>query len=493
MKVTGLLIGCWMIGVGAQAAPDPDSALWAATMIGCQQQQQALDNLSRWEAINLVLIGKQPDQIPAWQAIEPHLWENIWWNHADALPPGIRDSIQMELGMLDLLSQTVNRTDREAFALRHQDPHKALSSLHELAIAVEDANIVIDRLRHQLQAAARRIHRYPSASPEALARNYFAEGMDQAWQLMEGIKTGRRQDTERWVEEAGRWLSQARQRRKAWERSSEKRGGSVEEAIWRRWERVFELLLEDTDRWLNGGYPERAVHTDWSRTYLWYNHVLVPRSSGGTESLTQLLLQFWETSGTYCHPDVGRLPAFRPLGLPEASVAYRDPTSWIFVVDISGSMRESHRLPLFRQALAAWVARQPGDHSISLITFSDTAELLLQDVSAADYQDVLNQSGWINSGGDSDVLPAMEQAAFTARSSRGVPRIVLVSDGGFRYDQALAAVVEGLAYDRIAVDAVFMPGADPRYEAALKKLIGIGTGTMIRLERGAGTLPMSAR
>lgn len=486
-RIIIILLACW--SVASHAVTSADTAIWAATRLARCHQLQALENYPRWEEMNLVFLTHSTRQIPRFQSVSTAAFEDLWWKHGDALPPGLKDSIQLDLGMLELLSQTIERADGELQRLgngnRASSREAGISYLHELAVALEDANIIQDRLMYRLQGYTKRIP-FSTTSPEKLAQQYFSTGMLLARDILQSVKTGRLQEVEEKTSELRQWRSFASMRRRNWGVQVSPERKKELESIWVKWERSFQRLEEAVAAWRAGDFPpaSRNPHAGWTRNYQWYNLEMIALFGSRSESLTAHLLEFWEKSQINLWPETGLFPAFRPLGLPdEIAKPINEPDSWIFVVDVSGSMHGSDRLPLFRQSLAAWAAELPAHHHISLIAYSDSARILVQDQSASRFQDLLTESSQLSGQGTNNVLEAMQAAESMARSSGKTCRIVLVTDGGMRYDEDLIGLVERAAYDEIYLDAVFLPGNDGRYGKALKQLVEIGGGEMKPLTR----------
>lgn len=486
-KIIMILLAVW--SVASHAMTSADTAIWAATRLARCHQLQGLENYLRWEEMNLVFLDQSTRQVPHFQSVATATYEDLWWKHGDALPAGLRDSIQLDLGMLELLSQTMERADGELERLangnRQSSKEAGISYLHELAVALEDANIIQDRLLYRLQNYTKRTP-LSNTSPEKQAQQYFSSGMQLARQTLESVKTGRLQEADERATELRRWISASSIRRRNWKKQVLPEKLLAMEAIWMKWERSFQHLEEAVAAWRAGDFPpaSRNPHTGWTRNYQWYNQEMIALFGSRSESLTAHLLEFWEKSEVNLWPEAGLFPSFRPLGLPEGpGRSAKEPDSWIFVVDVSGSMHGADRLLLFRQSIAAWAAELPSHHHISLIAYSDSARMLIQDQPASRFQDVLAASSQLSGQGTTNVLEAMKMAESLARSSDHTSRIVLVTDGGMRYDEDLIGLVERAAYDDIYLDAVFMPGNDARYSKALKQLVDVGGGKMKPLTR----------
>lgn len=476
-----LILVCLCLCVGQGLAYSPDSAIIAATGLARSHQAQGVENYLRWERMNVILLEGGAGTLQPFQQIPTARYEDLWWKHAEALPLGLRDSVQHHLGMLELLSQTVERADGELARLIHSSDQDARmlgqTHLHEIAVALEDANIIHDKLLGALQDYQ---IRQVSPSGTRIARQHFRDGMSRMKAVMLALKTSRQQEVRTHTTQLRGWMNGSLQRRKAWKQTAS--FTRDQEQRWMKWDRAIGKVLSGLEAWQAGEYPQatRYPGTGWSRDYLWYNLDFLGQVGGKEESLAQMLQDFWLAEKTYFWPESGLFPAFRPIGIEEEVLVTQEINSWIFVVDVSGSMQEEGRLPLFRRALAGWASQQEGNQRISLITFSDTARLLVDRVPATQYQDVLNHSGWLTSGGKSNILAAMNLATDLTEEQSNA-KVVLVTDGGLHYDVELAALAEQLALHAGGLDALFLPAEDARYREALEKLVRIGGGRVLPL------------
>ncbi|WP_229803893.1 vWA domain-containing protein [Planobispora rosea] len=113
---------------------------------------------------------------------------------------------------------------------------------------------------------------------------------------------------------------------------------------------------------------------------------------------------------------------------PEA----RRPASLTFVVDVSGSMSESGRLDLVREALHKLVDQLgPGDH-ISIVTFSDEAELVLPMTPATDRETLHAAVERLAVQGSTNLEAGLTTGyAEASRAFRPMAtnRVILLSDG----------------------------------------------------------------
>ncbi len=451
-------------------------------------QLSAQAQLFRWEAMNLRLLEPSQQPVPALQQADITAFEAAWLRHQAALQPARRDSLLRDLGLLDMLHQRWSELDQTLFRhlsqpmLAAADREQVLARLQDLAVAMEDANIVQDRLRYQLQRQLPRAVPLAGSSSGGMARTFFREGTTMIGELLLAVKSGRRNDALAQVQTMDSWLRAAPQRRSRWRQTG---GTRSEEAVWIRWERHCQSFLAAVTASLGTEFPPETLpnHLRWSRTYLWYNHVLLPQVSGEENTLTGLFGEWNTASQSLVWLDLGWYPTFRPVAVPPPTPAEGSlPDHWIFVVDVSGSMQQPERLPLFRRWLPGWAIQLPATSRISMISFSDSLQWLLEGVPAAQLQDVLAQSHQLAGKGETHVLPALGAAVARAKAQDHPCRLVLVSDGGLDYCPELAALVELAALEGFQVDVVYLPGKDDRYAEAIDQLARLGGGRVQKVQ-----------
>jgi len=117
------------------------------------------------------------------------------------------------------------------------------------------------------------------------------------------------------------------------------------------------------------------------------------------------------------------------LEIPEES---RAPVSLTFVIDTSGSMDMENRLELVKAALGLLVSRLRADDSVAIVTFNDSANVILNPTSAAELQAILAAIGGLRPGGSTNVQHGLElgyDLAALGHRFGALDRVVLASDG----------------------------------------------------------------
>jgi len=110
----------------------------------------------------------------------------------------------------------------------------------------------------------------------------------------------------------------------------------------------------------------------------------------------------------------------------------RRPVSLTFVIDTSGSMDMESRLELVKAALGLLVTRLHADDSVAIVTFGDSAQLILNPTSAAEPQAILAAINQLQPGGSTNAQAGLElgyDIAALGHRAGALDRVVLASDG----------------------------------------------------------------
>lgn len=119
----------------------------------------------------------------------------------------------------------------------------------------------------------------------------------------------------------------------------------------------------------------------------------------------------------------------------------------VFLVDVSGSMEASNRLPLIRKALKLLLTTLDAKDRISIITYAGTVGVLL-DTTPADMQETITAAiDRMNAGGSTNGEGGIRAAYDIAREAYikgGNNRVILLTDGDFNVGVQSASELETL-------------------------------------------------
>ncbi|MGI9609429.1 MAG: YfbK domain-containing protein [Acidimicrobiia bacterium] len=110
----------------------------------------------------------------------------------------------------------------------------------------------------------------------------------------------------------------------------------------------------------------------------------------------------------------------------------RPPAHLTFVVDTSGSMDLSNRLPLVRSSLQLLVEELEDEDTVAIVTYNDQGEVLLEPTSVADRGEILDAISGLRPGGSTNLEAGLRVGYELAREVNvpgDISRVVVASDG----------------------------------------------------------------
>ncbi len=157
--------------------------------------------------------------------------------------------------------------------------------------------------------------------------------------------------------------------------------------------------------------------------------------------------------------------------------------NFVFLVDVSGSMQPSERLPLLKQALKALVRRLAPSDRIAIVTYASSAGVHLPSTSGEDRETILAAIDRLQSGGSTNGEGGIRSAYDVARAHfipGGVNRVLLCTDGDFNVGVSDQNQLVDLIADQ-AKSGVFLTtlgvGTDNFKDALMRRLADRGNGS----------------
>ncbi len=125
------------------------------------------------------------------------------------------------------------------------------------------------------------------------------------------------------------------------------------------------------------------------------------------------------------------------------------PRNLVFLVDVSGSMNSSDKLPLLVRGLSMLVPQLDADDRVAIVTYAGSAGVALPPTSGAEDSTILGALDRLTAGGSTHGSQGIVTAYELARRSfldEGVNRVLLATDGDFNVgttsDDALVELIE---------------------------------------------------
>jgi Ca-activated chloride channel family protein len=151
------------------------------------------------------------------------------------------------------------------------------------------------------------------------------------------------------------------------------------------------------------------------------------------------------------------------VGLQGRSIAPedRDPVLLIFVVDVSGSMGDGVRMQMVRDALRILAGQMRADDYIGIVTFSDTANRLLEPVPASEIESILSEIDTLQptngTNAESGICYGYQMATENLHRELNT-RVIFLSDGvanvGFTQPEEILDTIEDAAEQGITLTSI---------------------------------------
>ncbi len=166
----------------------------------------------------------------------------------------------------------------------------------------------------------------------------------------------------------------------------------------------------------------------------------------------------------------------------EIAAAKRPAGNFVFLIDVSGSMRAPDRLPLVKEGLKSLVSKLGENDCVAIVTYAGQSGIALQSTNCTEKAhiigviDSLVASGGTNGGAGIQTAYALAKEHFI---KGGVNRIVLATDGDFNMGVSppdeLVKMIEGESKTNVCLTALGY-GMGNLKDAMLQRLADAGHG-----------------
>ncbi len=159
------------------------------------------------------------------------------------------------------------------------------------------------------------------------------------------------------------------------------------------------------------------------------------------------------------------------------------PANLVFLVDISGSMSASNKLPLVKQTLRLLTRQMRPQDRITIITYASGEELALPATSGADKEQILSVINRLQAGGSTNGSDAIQMAYREAQKNyiaNGINRILLATDGDFNVGITDFKTLKGMVAEKRAAGISLTTlgfGVGNYNEHLMEQLADAGDGT----------------
>lgn len=122
------------------------------------------------------------------------------------------------------------------------------------------------------------------------------------------------------------------------------------------------------------------------------------------------------------------------LNTDQVDLADLPPSSYVFLVDVSGSMNSSDKLPLVKETLRILTNNLRDEDRVSIVTYAGSVSLVLPSTSGENKDEILAAIERLHSGGSTNGAGGIQLAYREAEENfirRGNNRVILCTDGDF--------------------------------------------------------------
>jgi Ca-activated chloride channel family protein len=160
----------------------------------------------------------------------------------------------------------------------------------------------------------------------------------------------------------------------------------------------------------------------------------------------------------------------------------RPPSNFVFLIDISGSMSPSERLPLIKQALRQLVEKMSDKDRVAIVVYASEAGVRLPSTPCSEKEKILAAIDSLAAGGSTNGGDGIQQAYRVAKENYiegGVNRVLLATDGDFNVgvtDQnELIRMIQERAKSGVYLSTLGV-GTDNYKDALMQRLADRGNG-----------------
>ncbi|MCZ6484441.1 MAG: VWA domain-containing protein, partial [Acidobacteria bacterium] len=166
----------------------------------------------------------------------------------------------------------------------------------------------------------------------------------------------------------------------------------------------------------------------------------------------------------------------------EIELEKRPPSNLVFLLDVSGSMQPSNKLPLLKKAMRLLVERLSQNDRVAIVVYAGASGLVLPSTSCDQKEKVLAALDNLEAGGSTNGGSGIRLAYQTAVSSfipGGINRVILATDGDFNVGTTnqgdLTRLIEENAKSGVFLSVLGF-GMGNYQDSTLEKLADMGNG-----------------
>ena len=235
-------------------------------------------------------------------------------------------------------------------------------------------------------------------------------------------------------------------------------------------------------RWISQGQlpPEDAVRAEEFVNYFDYSYEVPDETKQPFSVNTEIAQTPWNAA-TY----------LVRIGIQGYKVSHQalPASNLVFLVDVSGSMQSSDKLPLLKQALSMLTRKLDANDTISMVVYAGASGVVLDSVAGNQDATILAALQQLEAGGSTNGAAGIQLAYQLARQNfkpGGVNRVILATDGDFNVGvastQELKDMIERQRKSGIALTTLGF-GSGNYNDHMLEQLADAGNGNHAYIDR----------
>jgi Ca-activated chloride channel family protein len=160
----------------------------------------------------------------------------------------------------------------------------------------------------------------------------------------------------------------------------------------------------------------------------------------------------------------------------------RPPSNFVFLIDVSGSMQPTERLPLIKQGLRMLVKKMNAGDRVAMVVYASSSGTVLASTSCEQKEKILEAIDRLEAGGSTNGGEGIQRAYAVAQENfikGGVNRVILCTDGDFNVGMTdqnqLVTMIQEKAKAGVFLTTLGV-GTDNYKDALMMKLADKGNG-----------------
>ena len=160
------------------------------------------------------------------------------------------------------------------------------------------------------------------------------------------------------------------------------------------------------------------------------------------------------------------------------------PNHLVFLLDVSGSMNATNKLPLLQQSLKYLISQMRPFDLISIVVYSGKAKVVLPPTSPENSKKIIRVINGLKSNGQSNALLGLRLAYDLLDQNfikGGNNKVIMATDGDFSSNNLLYQLISQQAFHEKKLSLLFFGSKLARFQAKLKDLSKRGKGNYVHI------------